>query len=610
MLEPRRLATRAAARRMAHLLGEEVGETVGYQTRDERRIGRRTRLEVVTEGVLTRRLQNDATLPGVGLVVFDEVHERNLPTDLGLALTLDVAGSIRPDLRVLAMSATPDTERLAAVLGGAPVIASTGRQFDVDVRWVPRSRDTRLEPAMVNVVQRALVEESGDVLAFLPGVGEISRTLSALRDVVGSDVDLYPLAGALDARPAGRRARRLTGGSPTGGPDHRHRRDVAHGRGGARRGRQRTRTGAALRCADRHDAAHDRVDEPGVGRPTRRARRPNRPGCVLPAVEQARARHPPAAPSGRDHRGRPRRTRARARRMARRTRAARVHRPPPAEGVRRGQDPARRARCARPPRPAHRPRPSDARSAGAPSPGEDDRRLADPARVCPGGDRRRARRVARTIRRRAGRHRDPGEPRRRHRQPRSGRSWCGRATARPGRRHRLAVGHRIRPRHAAQRQQRRRGSDAVARVPRPTRRTTARWTVPDADRIGRVAPGHRSTRGRGLRGGGRPRRQTRPRPDPARRGNRRRRCGGRLRRRARRDANADVGFAPGRSRRERRAPARLDPPRQPEPSADTRRRNRRRAPATCAHHPTRRARMDRQCDPAPRTRRVPASHDR
>ncbi len=174
---------------------------------------------MVTEGVLTRRLQNDATLPGVGLIVFDEVHERNLPTDLGLALTLDVAANLRPDLRVLAMSATPDTERLAAVLGGAPVIASTGRQFDVDIRWVPRSRDTRLEPAMVNVVQRALVEESGDVLAFLPGVGEINRTLSALRDVVGPGVDLYPLAGALTlaeqdaalaASPTGRRRVVLT----------------------------------------------------------------------------------------------------------------------------------------------------------------------------------------------------------------------------------------------------------------------------------------------------------------------------------------------------------------------------------------------------------------
>ena len=219
MLEPRRLATRAAARRMSHLLGEDVGETVGYQTRDERRIGRGTRLEVVTEGVLTRRLQNDASLPGVGLIVFDEVHERNLPTDLGLALTLDVAANLRPDLRVLAMSATPDTQRLAMVLGGAPVIASTGRQFDVDIRWVPRGRDARLEPAMVSAVQRALVEESGDVLAFLPGVGEINRTLTSLRDVVGPDVDLYPLAGALTlaeqdaalaASPTGRRRVVLT----------------------------------------------------------------------------------------------------------------------------------------------------------------------------------------------------------------------------------------------------------------------------------------------------------------------------------------------------------------------------------------------------------------
>ncbi|MGZ8765297.1 MAG: ATP-dependent helicase HrpB [Acidimicrobiia bacterium] len=219
MLEPRRLATRAAARRMAHLLGEEVGQTVGYQTRDERRIGRDTRLEVVTEGVLTRRLQHDASLPAVGMIVFDEVHERNLPTDLGLALTLDVAANLRPDLRVLAKSATPDTERLAAVLGGAPVIASTGRQFDVDIRWVPRGRDTRLEPAMVSVVQRALVEESGDVLAFLPGIGEINRTLTSLRDVVGSSIDVYPLAGALTlaeqdaalaASPTGRRRVVLT----------------------------------------------------------------------------------------------------------------------------------------------------------------------------------------------------------------------------------------------------------------------------------------------------------------------------------------------------------------------------------------------------------------
>ena len=116
MLEPRRLATRAAARRMAATTGTRVGELVGYQTRDERVITGSTRIEVVTEGILTRRLQNDPELPGVGLVVFDEVHERNLPTDLGLALALDAAATIRPDLRILAMSATPDTDRLAALL--------------------------------------------------------------------------------------------------------------------------------------------------------------------------------------------------------------------------------------------------------------------------------------------------------------------------------------------------------------------------------------------------------------------------------------------------------------------------------------------------------------
>ncbi len=206
-----------------------------------------TRLEVVTEGVLTRRLQNDASLPGVGLIVFDEVHERNLPTDLGLALTLDVAANLRPDLRVLAMSATPDTQRLAAVLGGAPVIASTGRQFDVDIRWVPRGRDARLEPAMVSAVQRALVEESGDVLAFLPGVGEINRTLSSLRDVVGPDVDLYPLAGALTLAEQDAALAAVADRSPARGSDHRHRRDLAHGRRSARRGRQRPRPGAPLR---------------------------------------------------------------------------------------------------------------------------------------------------------------------------------------------------------------------------------------------------------------------------------------------------------------------------------------------------------------------------
>jgi ATP-dependent helicase HrpB len=218
MLEPRRLATRAAARRMSSLLGDQVGGTVGYQTRDERHIGPTTRIEVVTEGILTRRLQSDPELPGVGLVIFDEVHERNLPADLGLALTLDVASTLRPDLRILAMSATADTESLRQVLEGpdgpAPVLVSEGRLHPVDIRWMPRGQREWLEPAVVAAVRRGLAEEPGDVLVFLPGIGEIMRVQRELRAVLPDHVDVRPLAGALsladqDAAlapsPAGRR---------------------------------------------------------------------------------------------------------------------------------------------------------------------------------------------------------------------------------------------------------------------------------------------------------------------------------------------------------------------------------------------------------------------
>jgi len=214
MLEPRRLATRAAARRMADLLGESVGGRVGYQTRDERHIGADTVIEVVTEGILTRRLQNDPELPGVGIVIFDEVHERNLPTDLGLALVTDAAAALRPDLRILAMSATPDTLGLVDVLGDAPVIESDGRMHPVDMHWLPRGRRERIEEATTNGVLRALHEQTGDVLVFLPGIGEINRTKSALDRAVGPNVDVYPLAGALSLAdqdralapsPAGRR---------------------------------------------------------------------------------------------------------------------------------------------------------------------------------------------------------------------------------------------------------------------------------------------------------------------------------------------------------------------------------------------------------------------
>mgnify|MGYP003334455334 FL=1 len=198
MLEPRRLAARAAARRLSSLIGDEPGGIVGYQTRDERRIGSSTRIEVVTEGILTRRLQSDPTLDGTALVIFDEVHERNLPTDLGLALALDARRLVRPDLRVLAMSATADAKGLLAVLGAdTPVVSSEGRQFPVDVRWAPMAPQQRLDDAVVDVTLRALRENDGDVLVFLPGVGEINRAVGTLETRVGPDVDVRPLAGAL-----------------------------------------------------------------------------------------------------------------------------------------------------------------------------------------------------------------------------------------------------------------------------------------------------------------------------------------------------------------------------------------------------------------------------
>lgn len=198
VLEPRRLAARAAARRMASLLGEEVGETVGFVTRDARAVGSRTRIEVVTEGVLTRRIQRDPTLPGTDVVVFDEVHERNLQTDLGLALALDVGRSLRPDLRILAMSATIDAGRLAALLGGdggpAPIVETAVPGFPVDIRWAPPPRQGRLEDHVARVVRRAVREEEGDVLVFLPGMAEIRRVAAALE---GIDAAVHILHGSL-----------------------------------------------------------------------------------------------------------------------------------------------------------------------------------------------------------------------------------------------------------------------------------------------------------------------------------------------------------------------------------------------------------------------------
>nr|MBO2501695.1 ATP-dependent helicase HrpB [Thermoanaerobacterales bacterium] len=217
VLEPRRIAARAAARRMAAVRREPVGEVIGYTTRDERRAGPATRVEVVTEGILTRRLQRDPALEGVGLVVFDEFHERSLQADLGLALALDARRHLRPDLRLLVMSATLDGERVAALLGDgqpAPVVTSEARAHPVEVRWAPRRPGERLEPAVVREVVRALrTQPDGDVLVFLPGAAEIARTAEQLAAALpdGAPVDVHRLHGA---QPAGEQDAALAPGLP------------------------------------------------------------------------------------------------------------------------------------------------------------------------------------------------------------------------------------------------------------------------------------------------------------------------------------------------------------------------------------------------------------
>lgn len=198
MLEPRRVAARASAARMAQLLDEKTGETVGYQVRFERRMSERTRIEVVTEGLLTRRLQADVELPGVGLVIFDEFHERSLDADLALALVLDARANLRPDLRVLVMSATLDTARVSRLLGDAPIVEAGGRLFPVDLRYAPQRPDTRLDEAVANGVLRALDETRGDVLAFLPGAREIRGTQRRLEARL-RDVAIRPLYGDLSS---------------------------------------------------------------------------------------------------------------------------------------------------------------------------------------------------------------------------------------------------------------------------------------------------------------------------------------------------------------------------------------------------------------------------
>jgi ATP-dependent helicase HrpB len=198
MLEPRRLAARAAAERMAETLNETVGQTVGYRIRGEAKVSPATRIEVVTEGILTRMIQSDPELPGVGLVIFDEFHERSLNADLGLALCLEIRGALRAGLRLLVMSATLDAAPVARLMGDAPLITSEGRAFPVETRWLPRPVDAslRFEAAVAALVRQAVDETDGGILVFLPGEGEIRRVEALLSGLPGCT--LRPLFGAMD----------------------------------------------------------------------------------------------------------------------------------------------------------------------------------------------------------------------------------------------------------------------------------------------------------------------------------------------------------------------------------------------------------------------------
>ncbi|MGF0539715.1 ATP-dependent helicase HrpB [Agrobacterium sp. ES01] len=216
VLEPRRLAARAAAARMAFLFGEAVGETIGYRMRLDSRISTRTRIEVVTEGVFARMILDDPELSGVSAVLFDEFHERSLDADFGLALALDVQSALRPDLRLVVMSATLDVARIAELLVGAPVIESHGRSYPVDIRYRDRPGSMRIEDAMTDAILDMHATEDGSILAFLPGQAEIRRVAERLEGRLPVATHVTPLYGNLDQseqdaaiRPAARGTRKI-----------------------------------------------------------------------------------------------------------------------------------------------------------------------------------------------------------------------------------------------------------------------------------------------------------------------------------------------------------------------------------------------------------------
>ena len=222
MLEPRRVAARAAAERLAEGLGEPVGRRVGYRIRGEAVPG--SRIEVVTEGILTRMLQSAPDLPGVGCVIFDEFHERALQADLGLALALEARGALRPDLRLLVMSATLDAAPVAALMDDAPVLTAEGRACPVETRWLDRpwsggpGQGPRLEDAAAELVLAALAETEGGALVFLPGQAEIARTAARLAPRLPPDVVLQPLHGGLPFAEQRRPSRRCRGAAGWSSP--------------------------------------------------------------------------------------------------------------------------------------------------------------------------------------------------------------------------------------------------------------------------------------------------------------------------------------------------------------------------------------------------------
>ena len=406
MLEPRRIAARASAERMAKTLGERAGETVGYRVRFGSKVSRATKIEVVTEGIFSRQILDDPELSGVAAVLFDEFHERSLDADMGLALARDAQVGLREDLRILVMSATLDGARVAKLLGDAPVISSEGRAFPVETRYLGRKADAPLERQMADAIAMALRADPGSVLAFLPGAAEIRRTQNFLGERIhDASIEIVPLFGALDAAVQDRAIAPAPKGPAQGGAGDLDRGDLADHRGRPHRGRFRRGAGAALRAGHRSDAARNRARLARRGRSAPRPRRTHRARRLLPAVGRAADRVARGLYPARNPFRRSVLAGARPRAMGRqRSRDAGVSRSAAGAGAEGGAQPARRTRRARCRRPDHRGRQEPARTGAAAAAGADDRGFAPPRRG----------RGSRRHRRRA----DRARPRRRQRRSR------------------------------------------------------------------------------------------------------------------------------------------------------------------------------------------------